>query len=138
MKPRKNLRLAGGAIVSALIASSIVLACSSNDNNNPTPTTPVYTLDGASNDSTVTTPSDDASEDATNDVVEEPIIRSDAAACTLSQPPATGSTGTSCWNCASVEVSDFLNHCAGTGVLCQPFDNTRLPGYDGGALPPLN
>jgi hypothetical protein len=37
----------------------------------------------------------------------------------------------------SVQVnSDFLNRCAATGVTCVPFDNSRLPGYDGGALPP--
>jgi hypothetical protein len=143
MGTRKNKRLAGTAFVSALVAASVFVACSSSDDNgNPAPISPVYYVDASSNSDATVPPGpsgdDDAEIDAPSDVREEPIVRSDAASCTLNQAPAVGATSTTCWNCAPVLQTDFTNHCAAAGVLCAPFDNkARLPGYDGGALPPL-
>jgi hypothetical protein len=130
-------------VASTALASAVVAACSS-DNNNPAPPNQVYNVEagttqpdsassGSGDDGSTTPSGDDGS--AAADVKEEPVPRD--AACLIDQPAAQGAASTSaCWNCAPGINSDFLNHCAATGVVCVPFDNSRLPGYDGGALPP--
>jgi hypothetical protein len=49
----------------------------------------------------------------------------DAASC---------STDGGCWSCTPATTPEFLNQC--TSSQCVPFDNHRLPNFDGG-LPPL-
>jgi hypothetical protein len=126
-------------VAAALLPAVLVGACSSN-NDNPTPPIQTYPVDATSTvQDTGTGNQDETStggDDAAADVKEEPIVREDAQACTASMPAAQGApTSSSCWNCAPQVNSDFLNQCAATGVTCVPFDNSRLPGYDGGALP---
>src|SRR6478735_4876488 len=49
-------------------------------------------------------------------------------------PACVGTNG--CYACEPKQLVEFLNQCSGS--QCAPFDNsTRLPLYDGGALPPL-
>src|SRR6478672_9104418 len=49
-------------------------------------------------------------------------------------PACVGNAG--CYACEPKKLVEFLNRCSGS--QCAPFDNaTRLPLYDGGALPPL-
>jgi hypothetical protein len=145
----KNLRLAALAVLSALVVpAAFVAACSSDNNSNPAP---VVTFDAntASPDSSTTTEEPDATtgsdgavspvEDASTDVREEPIVPEDAQACTASHAPAQGaSADAGCWSCAPQSAAEYLNQCATTGVLCVKFDNSRVPGYDGGAPAPLN
>jgi hypothetical protein len=141
----KNLRLAGLGLATGALAAALGVACSSNDTN-PQPPGTVYYVDASNqNDSTTPIPGDETNpgDDNTDDSGSVPdarpdVARGDAQACTLAQAPSLGSQATSCWNCVPVIPSDFLNKCAGTGVTCVPFDNYRLPGYDGGALPALN
>jgi hypothetical protein len=141
----QNLRRANAlvaAAVSFVVVGAVVVACSSNDSN-PTPPEMNYPVDAsntlpdvttAGDETSTTTPGDEAS---TADVVEEPIPRD--AACLIDRPAAQGApSSSSCWNCTPGLNTDFLNHCAATGVTCVPFDNSRLPGYDGGALPSTN
>jgi hypothetical protein len=146
MGPFKNTRLLALALVSAaIVPGALVVACSSN-NANPTPP-PVYLFEGGQQDTG--TPGEDSSspvgEDASADGGDaRAIIPEDAAACTLAHLPAPGSPVSGCWNatdlvhCVPQLDLEFANQCAGTGVTCAPFDNTRLPGYDGGALPSYN
>jgi hypothetical protein len=43
---------------------------------------------------------------------------------------------TGCWNCAPTTNAHFLNRC--TSSQCAPFDDrARIPGWGGGALPPV-
>jgi hypothetical protein len=143
MASSKKMRLAAFALVSAvLVPGAFVAACSSDNNGNPVPPVPTYVIEAGSPDAT--TPGDDSSAgDDTADAKEEPrvLIPEDASACTLDQLPAPGAPASDagCWNCLPQTDPQFLNHCAGTGVQCAPFDNlSRLPGYDGGALPSYN
>jgi hypothetical protein len=138
----RRARLLVAAAIASALTGAVVVACSSNDNNpqppnqqydvdasNTVPDAPTSTGDDASNPN----PGDDGS---TADVREEPVPRD--AACLIDQPAAQGAPANStCYDCQPGINSDFLNHCAATGIVCVPFDNSRLPGYDGGALPPL-
>jgi hypothetical protein len=147
MPSATTLRIAGLVLASTVFVPSVlVVACSSDNATNPTPPTPTYALEAsapsgddatAPGDDATTNPADDSSTPVA-DAKEEPIVREDVRACTLSQPAALGAPDAGCWNCAPQLPSDFLNKCAGTGVTCAAFDNGRLPGYDGGALPPTN
>lgn len=146
MGPFKHTRLLALALVSvALVPGALVVACSS-DNANPIPPPPVYSFEGGpdtgiqgGDDSS--SPGEDASADAGD---ARAIIPEDAAACTLAHLPAPGSPASGCWNAADLvncipqKDLEFANQCAVTGVTCSPFDNSRLPGYDGGALPSYN
>ncbi len=144
----KKLRLAALAVLSALAApAAFVVACSSDNNSNPTPVT-TYDANLPPPDSSTGT-QDDASaaadvavtpgEDAAIDVREEPIVLEDAQACTASRAAAQGvSADAGCWSCTPQSKPEYLNQCAGTGVLCVKFDNARVPGYDGGAPASLN
>jgi hypothetical protein len=134
---RRAALLLGAA---AAVPAVFVAACSSNNNTNPVPPVPTYNVPDAttpSPDSSTVNPGDDSSTEPA-DAHEEPAVRDDAASCNVSAPAALGAPDSGCWSCAPVLPSDFLNHCAGTGVTCVPFDNGRLPGFDGGALPPTN
>lgn len=131
-----SLRLAG-ALFAPLTIATAALAASCSNNDNPQPQTPVYTTDsgadtsvqpdtgpggddgGPTSEASADGPSDAPSNDAQPDV--------DAAACT---------TDAGCWSCPPTTPPQFLNQC--TSSTCSPFANaTRVPGYDGGALPPL-
>src|ERR1700733_14558755 len=128
----KNLRLAALALLSALVVpGAFVAACSSNSASNPTPTITTYDANTSTPDSTTVTPEDGGSdvavgpgEDASSDAREEPIVLEDAQACTASHAPAQGAPADGgCWSCAPQSNTEFLNQCAGTGVLCTAFDN---------------
>jgi hypothetical protein len=143
---RKKTRFALLALLSSAVLPGVVLgACSSDNNSNPVPVVPTYTIEAGPLDATVV--GDDSSsgggDDSSADAAEEArvLIPEDAQACTLARLPAPGSVATDagCWNCLPQTDPQFLNQCAGTGVTCAPFDNfARLPGYDGGALPSFN
>jgi hypothetical protein len=137
------LRRTGLAFAAATLGPALVIAACSSNSDNPTPPNTIYQVDATStlpdsstgNQDETSTGGDDGGTGA--DVKEEPIVREDAQACTASKPAAQGAptTNASCWNCAPQVNADYLNQCAATGVTCVPFDNSRLPGYDGGALP---
>jgi hypothetical protein len=136
------LRRTSLVFAAATLGPALVIAACSSNGDNPIPPTTNYQVDATSTppDSSTgnqdeTSTGDDGGTGA--DVKEEPIVREDAQACTPSKPAAQGAptTNASCWNCAPQLNADFLNQCAATGVTCVPFDNSRLPGYDGGALP---
>ena len=140
-----KMRFVALALLSAVaVPGAFMAACSSDNNTNPIPPVPTFVVDAGSPDSTTqgddsSTGGDDGGPDAQQDA--RVIIPEDAAACTLARLPAPGSVATDagCWNCAPQKNIEFLNQCAGTGVTCAPFNNlTRLPGYDGGALPAFN
>jgi hypothetical protein len=135
------LRRTGLALAAVTLGPALVIAACSSNSDNPTPPNTIYQVDATSTlpDSSTgnqdeTSTGDDGGTGA--DVKEEPIVREDAA-CSVDKPAAQGAptTNASCWNCAPQVNADFLNQCAATGVTCVPFDNSRLPGYDGGALP---
>jgi hypothetical protein len=147
MAAKKSFYLAALALGLAIVAPvGLVAACSSSSGGNPTPI--VYDANVATDSPTVTS-DDDAGdsgkdvaigpEDAANDVREEPIVLEDAQACTSNQAPAQGAPADAgCWSCAPQSTPEFLNQCAGSGVTCATFDNSRVPGWDGGLPPPLN
>lgn len=149
MRANKSFRLAALAAISALVVpAAFVAACSSDNNSNPSPVV-TYDANTAPPDSSNTTEEPDAAtgsdvavspgEDASSDVREEPIVPEDAQACTASRAPAQGASASAgCWSCVPQSKVEYLNQCATTGVLCVKFDNTRVPGYDGGAPAPLN
>ncbi len=134
--PRVLSRLALVVAAVTFGGGALLGACSSS-NDNPQPNQN-YQVEASTTlpDAPTGSTGDDASEDATPDVQEEPIVREDVVSCTLDQVTAPGdpSTKPTCWNCTPQIPSDFYNHCATPGVTCQPFDNSVLPGYDGGAL----
>jgi hypothetical protein len=150
----KKARFAALALLSAVaLPGALVAACSGDDNgSNPVPPVPTYGVDAtALPDSTTPQGGEDSSSgggdgssSSTPDVIEEGriVLAADAqTGCRLSQLPAPGSvpTDAGCWNCAPQNNAEFLNQCAATGITCAPFDNlARLPGYDGGGLPPFN
>jgi uncharacterized cupin superfamily protein len=151
MAAKKSFYLAALALGLAVVApAALVAACSSSSGGNPTPI--VYDANVATDSPTVT--SDDASssssdsgqdvaigpEDAaTGDVREEPIVLEDAQACSANQAPAQGAPADAgCWSCAPQSTPEFLNQCAVSGVTCVTFDNSRVPGWDGGLPPSLN
>jgi hypothetical protein len=129
-----SLRLAGALLLPLTLATTALAASCSSNESNPQPQVPVYTTDSGGSDTgnvgqdtgtggdgggTTDAPGDGPSLDALPDV--------DAAACT---------TDAGCWSCTPATASQFLNQC--TSATCAPFANaTRVPGYDGGALPPL-
>jgi len=134
----KSLRLAGALLLPAAVVTAALAAACSNDSN-PQPGVPVYSTDSGSDTSVATKDAggggDDggdgggpASEASTQDGPSfdaQPDV--DAAACT---------SDSGCWSCTPTTTPQFLNQC--TGSTCSPFANaTRLPNYDGGALPPL-
>jgi hypothetical protein len=135
MNAKRSLRLLGALTVSSLLAGTFVVACGSDDSN-PSPTSPVYTIDGSTGtqqDSSLppssdgsaptgdsSTPVGDSSTPIT-DTGPQPDV--DAAACTQDG---------GCWSCTPTSVPEFLNQC--TGSQCTPFDNSRVPNYDGGTL----
>jgi hypothetical protein len=129
-------------LVSVVAApAALVAACSSNNDQNPVPPVPTYNVPDATTNTSPDSSSGGGGDDSstgTTDAHEEPAVRDDAASCNVSAPAALGAPDSGCWSCEPVLPSDFLNHCAGTGVTCVPFDNGRLPGFDGGALPPTN
>ena|SRR6516165_10333652 len=148
----KKTRFVALALLSAAVApGALIAACSGDDNGgNPVPP-PTYGVDASSLDSTTPQGGEDSSSGggdtsspSTPDVIEEGriVLSADAqAGCRLAQLPAPGSvpTDAGCWNCAPQNNAEFLNQCAAVGITCAPFDNlARLPGYDGGGLPPFN
>jgi hypothetical protein len=54
-------------------------------------------------------------------------------------PPCVSDGGDAgCYSCPPTNTNEFLNACAGSTDQCTHFDNaTRLPAWDGGALPPI-
>jgi hypothetical protein len=120
-----------------LAASGALVAACSNDNANPQPTTPVYTVD----DSGSPTPSADAGQDAGTPAPDDAAPPNvDAQPTQLDGAPvldaASCAADGGCWSCTPETTSEFLNQCSGS--QCSPFVNAqRLPNYDGG-LPPLN
>jgi hypothetical protein len=152
MLSSKTLRLAGLALVSGLfVPAAFTVACSSDNASNPVPTVPTYAVDATTTPPDSSGPQGDDGPStgdaaATADAADAHVlIPEDAQACTLARLPATGAPASDagCWNaadpnCRAQTNPEFLNQCAGTGVTCARFDNARLPGYDGGALPPFN
>jgi hypothetical protein len=138
MASRESLRLAG-ALLLPLTLTTAALAASCSNSDNPQPQVPVYTTDSGADTSVQSDtgsggdtgpsgddggPTPDASADAPSHDVQLDV---DAAACT---------TDAGCWSCPPTTEGQFLNQC--TSSTCSPFANTtRVPGYDGGALPPL-
>jgi hypothetical protein len=133
MASTTSLRLAGALLLPLTLATT-ALAASCSNNDNPQPQVPVYTTDSGGSETGDSQgdagPNSDAG--ATTDASGDgPLLDAlpdvDAAACT---------TDAGCWSCAPTSASQFLNQC--TSSTCTPFSNaTRVPSYDGGALPPL-
>jgi hypothetical protein len=147
----KKARLVVFALTAGLVPPvAFMAACSSSNNSNPVPPAPTYDVDATANLPDGSNPQgDDASagdDAAAADAADaRVIIPEDAQACTLARLPAQGAPASDagCWNaadpnCKAQTDPQFLNQCAGTGVTCARFDNSRLPGYDGGALPSFN
>jgi hypothetical protein len=138
MATTTSLRRWGTVLVAALVGPAALIAACSNDNTNPQPNPPVYTVNPDSGQ-TVTksddagstvTPPDDSSTNANPDA---PLTQKDGA---LVGDAASCASDAGCWSCTPATSSEFLNQC--TSSQCSPFSNTtRLPNYDGG-LPPLN
>ncbi len=137
MASSKQLRLAAFALVSAaIVPGAFVAACSSDNNGNPVPPVPTYVIEAGSPDATTNTGDDSSTGgDDTADAKEEPrvLIPEDASAVARrfdQRLPAPGAPASDagCWNCLPQTDPQFLNHCAGTGVQCAPFDNlSRSP-----------
>jgi hypothetical protein len=133
MTPITSLRVAGAILLPLAAVTALVASCSNNDN--PQPQVPIYTTDSGGAVDTGGAPPDagagndgESSEGSSQDApVVDAAIDVDAAACT---------TDAGCWSCTPSTASQFLNQC--TTSTCSPFANgTRIPGYDGGALPSL-
>lgn len=132
MNAQRTLRLLGALTLGSLLAGTFVVACGSDDAN-PTPTTPVYTIDGstaATPDSSVSPSPDAGSGDSSTPPTDTgtiadtgPLPDVDAAACTQDS---------GCWSCTPATQPEFLNQC--TSSSCTPFDDRRVPNYDGGTL----
>ncbi len=129
MNAQRNLRLLAALTFASVLAGTLVVACGSDDSN-PSPTTPVYTVDGSTTpgtDSSVTPQPDggDGSTTADSGPIADtgPLADVDAAGCTQDS---------GCWSCTPGTEPEFLNQC--TASHCTPFDNARVPNYDGGTL----
>jgi hypothetical protein len=133
MNAQRTLRLLGALTFSSVLAGTFVVACGSDDSN-PTPTTPVYTIDGSTGptqDSSVPGSDGGTTGDSSTPVTDTgtpiadtgPLPDVDAAGCTQDS---------GCWSCTPATQPEFLNQC--TSSACTPFDNRRVPNYDGGTL----
>ncbi len=107
---RRTVLAPVGLLVSATALLAVV-ACSSSTDEQPTPN-PVPTAQPTA-DTGVTPPATDGGAEA-------------SAKC-------VGSEG--CYACEVTKLDQALNACSDS--QCAPFDNTRLPLYVGGVLPPV-
>jgi hypothetical protein len=147
MATPKTLRIAGALLLPIAITTTALAVSCSSGNSNPQPQVPVYTTDSGSDGGSAVQPEagggtetgsgadtggggegGGGTPDASNDgPTFDALPDVDAAACT---------SDAGCWSCPPSSTSQFLNQC--TNSTCSPFDNgSRVPSYDGGALPPL-
>lgn len=143
MSANPSFRPLGALLATCAVAVGAFASACSSSNSNPQPP-PVYTV--GSDASTIADATADGQPDAPTDSpppdAESPPDAGDGSPDALAAPDApfedaaacTADSG--CWSCTPTTEPQFLNQC--TSSTCVPFDNlSRLPGYDGGALPPL-